>query len=335
MGKNIILLVNTGTPDSPGKSSVRRYLSEFLNDPRVIDMPWLLRKLLVNLIIVPFRAGKSSRLYHRVWTAEGSPLLVNLEKLASEVRNITGEKYTVIGAMRYGNPSLRHIICNLEMSGVEKLIVLPLYPQYASSTTGSAIELVLSEVSTWNNIPEVRITGQFCHHPSFTSAFAGLIRRHTPENFDHVLFSYHSLPLNHLDAVHPGQSHETCTCDKEMPEHGGMCYRAVCYETTRLIASELSLPPGTYSTSFQSRLSGKWLGPFTDKVIRQLAAEDKKKILFVAPSFVADCLETIVEAGDYRKIFLKNGGEELTLVESLNSNEEWVKALIEIAGLNL
>lgn len=333
MKRNVILLVNTGTPDAPDRSSVRRYLLEFLNDPRVIDMPWLLRKMLVNLIIVPFRSGKSSQLYKRLWTAEGSPLSVNLERLTAAVRNLTADRYTVIGAMRYGNPSLRKAIRNLEKSGVEKLIVVPLYPQYASSTTGSVNELVMSEISGWNNIPEIHLVGQFCLNPLFIRVFSGLIRSYRPENFDHVLFSYHSLPIKHLDAVHPDNDHQTCACDTVMPEYGGMCYRATCYQTTRLIAGELGLKPGAYSTAFQSRLSGKWLGPHTDKVIRQLAAEGKKRILFAAPSFTADCLETIVEADDYRKLLLKNAGEELTLVESLNSNEEWVKALTEIAGV--
>lgn len=328
MKNKVIVLVNTGTPDKPEKKAVRRFLTEFLNDPRVIDMPWLLRKLLVNLIIIPFRTSRSTALYRKLWTRDGSPLLLNLQKLTVKL-NVNNE-YSVTGAMRYGNPSLKNALKSLKDSRVKELVIFPLFPQYASSTTGSVNELVMKEISTWNNMPEVRFTGQFYSHPSFIASFAGQIQKYNPEIYDHVLFSYHSLPLNHISAAHPEHDLSDCTCRDSFPDHGTFCYRAACYKTTLLLAKELSLTPGTYSTSFQSRFSKNWLGPFTDDVLKELSKSGKKRILAAAPSFVADCLETIVEFDNYRNLFRTLGGEELVLVESLNDNDDWVEAIIKI-----
>jgi ferrochelatase len=335
MKNKVIILVNTGTPDKPEKKYVRKFLSEFLNDPRVIDLPWIIRKLLVDLVIVPFRTGKSTRLYRRLWTPDGSPLLSNMQKLAAKLRVLTGQEYTVTGAMRYGNPSLKDALKKLRYQQVDELVIFPLFPQYASSTTGSVHEYVMKEISRWNNIPETRMTGQFYSHQSFISAFAAQIRKYDTVKYDHVLFSYHSLPLKHIQAVHPALDQTGCICKNHLPGFGTSCYKAVCYETTRLLAGALELPEGKYSTSFQSRFARKWLGPFTDQVLEELAMSGKKKILFVAPSFVADCLETIVEIDEYRDIFRNlGGGEELMLVDSLNDNDDWVKAVIEIIRMS-
>lgn len=330
MKEKVIILVNTGTPDKPEKKHVRKFLTEFLSDPRVIDMPWLFRQLLVNLIIVPFRTAKSTSLYRKLWNENGSPLLFNMKNLTGKMQSRLGNEYSVTGAMRYGNPSLRNSLKGLKDRQIDELTIFPMFPQYASSTTGSVHGLVMELTSKWNNIPAIRLTGQFYDHPSFISAFAGSIMKYDPGKFDHVLFSYHSLPLRHIRASHPGNDDSGCNCEDHLPEHGRHCYKAACYGTTRLLAEKLNLPPGSYSTAFQSRFAKNWLGPFTDKVLRELLKQGKKRILFAAPSFVADCLETIVEVEGYRDSFKKNGGEELVLVESLNDNDEWVQAIAEI-----
>ena len=326
-----LLIVNTGTPDDPGKKSVRKYLSEFLNDPRVIDLPWLARKILVNLIIVPFRASHSAELYQRLWTPDGSPLRINLEKLVFKLQEKLKQEYTVTGSMRYGNPSLRSALNQIRDNSVKELTVLPLYPQYASSTTGSVRNLLIEEIRKWPVKPEVRFIDQFYSHPSFIDAFAARIRHYRPEKFDHLLFSYHSLPVKHIRKVHPENDYLECTCMHRFPEYGKYCYRATCYETSRLLSAKLSLREGTFSTSFQSRLSKNWMGPFTDKVLLELVQKGKKKILIAAPSFVSDCFETTIEISEgYRNVFMNNGGENLVLVESLNDGDEWVEAVLGI-----
>lgn len=334
MMSKVLLVVNTGTPDDPGKVAVRKYLSEFLNDRRVIDFPWVVRKILVNLIIVPFRASHSSMLYRKLWTKNGSPLKINLENLVIRLQRKLKDEYTVVGAMRYGNPSLKSALEQISKCTVKELTVLPLYPHYASSTTGSVHEFINNELITWKSIPELKFIDNFYSHPAYIDAFSEKIKKYKPGEFDHVLFSYHSLPVRHINKVHPLKDHESCECDRNFPDHGRCCYKATSYETTRLLAEKLELREGSYSTSFQSRLTKNWIGPFTDKVLKGLLSEGKKRILVIAPSFVADCLETIIEIDDnYKSNFLQSGGEELVRVESLNYDDNWVDSVIKIAGL--
>jgi ferrochelatase len=314
--------------------SVRRYLSEFLNDRRVIDIPWLYRKLLVNLIIVPFRAPVSTRKYRQLWTNNGSPLLYNLNNLVNKVRSGLKDECEVIGAMRYGNPSLETALDHIRSISPEEIIVLPLFPHYASSTTGSVNEYILKKVGKWNLIPEIRLVGQFYSHPSYIDALTSHLRAYDPLSFDHVLFSYHGLPLSHIDRIHPGADCRYCSCDKQFPSEYPLCYKATCYATTHSLAERLNLSPGKFSTSFQSRLTRRWLEPFTDKVLIRLARSGKKKVLVIAPSFVADCLETLVEIDEeYRTLFKKEGGEEFIMAKSLNDNDQWAEAIIQISKL--
>ncbi len=334
MAKNIILLINTGTPDKPEVPQVRRYLSEFLNDKRVIDLPWLLRKILVNLIIVPFRAPKSTKLYKKLWTPKGSPLLYNLINLANKVQSRVSKDYQVVGAMRYGNPSLQSVLAGIKAQSPEQIVVFPLFPHYASATTGSIHEYVLNEVKSWNVIPEIRFVGQFYSNPAFIDAFVKQIRKYEPQTYDHIVFSYHGLPMRQIQKVHPDQDCYQCKCSDEFPQHGGFCYKATCYETSRLLAAKLELPAEKFSTSFQSRLSKNWLTPFTDSTLRKLAHSGSKRVLVVAPAFVADCLETLVEIGDeYQQLFKEEGGAELLLVESLNDKDDWADAIIKIINI--
>ena len=329
--KKALLLVNVGTPDKPEVGAVRRYLSQFLNDVRVIDIPWLGRKLLVNGIIVPFRAKKSTRLYQKLWTEKGSPLLIHLENLAGKLQKEFGDDFSVFGAMRYGNPSMKEVLNKIRREQFDEIVVFPLYPHYASSTTGSVVEEVMKRVRKWNVIPAVQTISQYYRHPSFLSAFAEKIKSYRPEEYDRILFSYHGLPVRQVEKVHPSIVEAECSCEMAMPEHGTFCYKATCYETTRLLVKKLGLDNEKVLTAFQSRLSKNWLKPFADETIQDLAEQGHKKVLVIAPSFVSDCLETTIEIGDeYKELFEHNGGEKLTLVESLNSDDNWVSAVKNI-----
>ncbi|HOO84155.1 MAG TPA: ferrochelatase [Prolixibacteraceae bacterium] len=329
--KTAVILANVGTPDAPTVSAVRKFLFQFLNDRRVIDLPWLLQKVLVNLIIVPFRAPKSTKLYQKIWAEKGSPLLTISNNTRDKLQHELGESSTVYVAMRYGKPSLRKVLQKLESRNFERIVLLPMFPQYASSTTGTVVQLLNSLTAKWNAIPEINIIGQFYNHRGFIKAFAVQISKYNPAAFDHIIFSYHGLPHSQTDRIHPKIKTSECNCSTQFPSHGKLCYRATCYETTRLLANELNLNQSAYSVAFQSRLSKNWLEPFADEELVRLAIEGKKRILIVAPSFVADCLETIYEIGiEYQQIFKKHGGDELVLVESLNANKEWIKTLAEI-----
>lgn len=331
MNKTAVILANVGTPDNPSVGAVRRYLFQFLNDKRVIDLPWLARKILVNLIIVPFRAPKSSKLYRRLWTNEGSPLLTISNKSAQKLQVLLGDNYEVFVGMRYQNPSLKMVLAQIQKKQFDKLVVVPVFPQYASSTVGTINELVSKEISQWNVTPQLHFVNQFYNHSGFIAGFAQRIKKYEPEKYDHLIFSYHGLPFSQTDRVHPKIKTQECLCENSLPEHGRFCYKATCYETTRLLAKELKLKPGTYSVAFQSRLTKNWLRPFTDQKIMNLAQQGKKRILIAAPAFVADCLETIVEIGiEYQQLFTENGGEKIQLVESLNDSDQWISTLKDI-----
>jgi len=329
--KTAVILANVGTPDEPTVPAVRRYLFQFLNDRRVIDLPWLLQKFLVNVIIVPFRAPKSTKLYQMLWTSKGSPLLTISIESREKLQKRLGENYEVFVGMRYQNPSLKTTLQTIKEKRFDKIVVLPMFPQYASSTTGTISQLVNTEIARWNVIPELTIVSQFYDNPGFVKAFAAQIRKYKPEEFDHIIFSYHGLPFSQTDRVHPAIKTINCNCEVEMPEHGRFCYKATCYETTRLLAKELGLPKSAYSVAFQSRLTKNWLKPFSDKEVIKLAKEGKKRVLIAAPAFIADCLETIVEIGvEYQYLFEENGGEKIQLVESLNANADWIETLADL-----
>jgi protoporphyrin/coproporphyrin ferrochelatase len=327
--KEAWVLVNVGTPDDPSTASVRRYLDEFLNDPKVIDLPWLARKLLVNLIIVPFRAPRSAKKYRWLWTEKGSPLLRHMNELVKKLQQLAGDRADVFGAMRYGSPSLGKLVDELQVSGYSAVIYLPLYPQWSDSTSGSVQEVVFNRVRT-----RTRIIDQFYDHPGFLECFAGIIQKHGPEKFDHILFSYHGLPLRQIRKSHPEVPVESCSCEKEMPSHGNHSYRAACYATTRLLTDKLGIAADRCSVAFQSRLSRNWMSPFTDERLVELAKSGKKRVLVVPASFVADCLETTLEIGhEYKELFLEAGGEELVMTESLNSSDEWASVLYDMLVL--
>jgi ferrochelatase len=333
MKKRAIVIVNVGTPDSPETKDVRKYLFEFLNDPYVIDLPWLLRKFLVNLIIVPFRAPKSSKLYKLLWQKEGSPLLYYTESLVRKLQTKMQENSKVFLAMRYGNPNLEKVLKEIYSNNFEELVIVPAYPQYATSTTQSVIDLVEKLTKKQKNKPKIKYIEQFYNHPEFIKSYVKNIREINPNNYDHILFTYHGLPNNQVQQIHPTIPMQQCNCKNELPEHGKKCYKATCYETTRLIIHELGIDQEKYSVSFQSRLTKNWLTPFTDEQIIKLAQSGIKKLLVIAPSFVTDCLETNIELGvEYQHLFKQNNGETFDLLPSLNDDDNWVESLSKIIG---
>jgi ferrochelatase len=334
MNKTGVLLINLGTPDSPSTADVRKYLSEFLNDPRVIDIGAVGRFLLVNGLIVPFRAGKSAKLYRQIWTDKGSPLMVHGENLKRKLQYVLGVDYIVELGMRYQNPSIESALNKLREQRVSKLTILPLYPQYASSSTGSSVEKTLDLIRTWEVTPSLKMISKFYDVPSFIDSWAAVAQQYKTEDYDHILFSYHGLPERHIRKSSLQYGSGACsfgTCCDTINQTNQYCYRAACFETTRQIVRRLSIPAGKFSSSFQSRLNDKWLKPYSDKVIAEKAKSGIRRMLIFSPAFVSDCLETLYEIGtEYKELFKANGGEELTLVESLNTHPTWVAALSEL-----
>jgi ferrochelatase len=329
--KTGVLVINLGTPDSPSVRDVRSYLSQFLNDPRVIDIAWILRKILVNLIIVPFRAPKSAMIYRKLWTANGSPLLYYSEQVRKLLQVELGNRYEVHLAMRYRNPSIPKVLEEMRKKNFDEIVVLPMFPQYASASTGSALQEVMQVVGEWWVIPKIKLVSQYYDHPKFINAIVGRSRSYDLAAYDHILFSYHGLPERQVDKVHPGGSCSDYNCEHEVTAENKYCYKAACYATTRLIAEKLGLKRENYTVCFQSRLNEKWLKPFSDEVVKECAKKGMKKLLVFSPAFTADCLETIIEIGqEYQDIFVEHGGEKVQLVESLNDDSVWIQCLKEL-----
>lgn len=334
-----VLILNLGTPDSSNVVDVRRYLQEFLMDGRVIDIPFLQRFLLINCIIAPFRAPQSAKGYHELWTKDGSPLKVYGYKVVELLQAALGEGYQVVLGMRYQNPSIEEALAQFKGKAIDQLIVIPLYPQYASASTGSTHEKVMEILRSWEVVPTVKLISQFCTYPPFIKAFAGIGRSYmAKDNYDYFLFSYHGLPERQILKASCGDNCRLGDCCQAYHAKNQYCYRAQCFETTRLLVKELGIKEGQYKVSFQSRL-GKdpWIKPYTDEVIKELAAKQIKKVLVFSPSFVADCLETTVEIGqEYKKMFMDLGGTSWDMVESLNVSPAWIECLkdmvLEYAG---
>ena len=327
-----VLLIQLGTPDDATVPAVRRYLSEFLNDPRVIDIPYLMRKFLVNLIIVPFRAPKSTKIYRQMWTDKGSPLLIYSKGVKDKLQQKLGDNFKVELAMRYQNPSMDSVLGRMKNDNYKKIIIIPLFPQYASASTGSAIDKAMKIIRKWWVIPELNIVSQFYDDEGFINSFTEIGKKYNLNEYDHILFSYHGLPERQVDKVYSdGKPCSDHNCENEITEENKYCYKAACYATTRLISEKLNIPQEKYTVCFQSRLDEKWLKPFTDNVIVELAKKGAKKLLVFSPAFVADCLETIVEIGiEYQDLFVRNGGEKVQLVESLNEHPMWIDTLKNI-----
>ena len=334
MKKTGVLLLQLGTPNSPSTSDVRKYLKEFLNDPRVIDLPWLARTLLVNGIIVPFRAPKSAKIYKKLWEHGNgiSPLLDYTEKITTILQNnLSKENITVEMAMRYQNPSMEIVLDKMHKANYDQIIILPLFPQYASASSGSAIEKAMNIIRKWWVIPEIKIVSQFYESKGYIDSIVERAKAFDLANYDHILFSYHGLPERHVDKVYNDGLCEDQPCESEINNENKSCYKATCYATTRLIAKELNLQEKEYTVCFQSRLDKKWLHPFSDKIVEEQAKKGAKKLLVFSPAFVADCLETIIEIGDeYQEIFEEFGGEKVQLVPSSNDHPRFIECLEEL-----
>lgn len=330
-----LLLINLGTPDAPTSAAVRRYLREFLGDPRVLDINAVGRALLLNLIILPFRPARSAAAYASIWDAKrGSPLLYHSRDLAAAVAAQLGPDWQVELAMRYGEPTLSAALAALVASEVERIVVLPLFPQYASSSTGTAQARVMALASERWNVPALDFVPAFYDDPGFVSAFEQVARPALADfRPDHVLFSFHGLPVRQIVKTDRKGTvcfqRETC-CD----EHGNPhCYRAQSFATARALAARLELAADRYTICFQSRLGRTpWIKPYTDHVIDELGRSGTKRVAVLCPAFVADCLETVEEIGIRgRAQFKRAGGDELILVPSLNATRPWVDAVCAIA----
>jgi ferrochelatase len=323
-----VLLVNLGTPDAPEPGAVRRYLNEFLTDRRVITFPWLKRQLLVRGLIVPGRYRQSCRQYQEIWMEEGSPLLVYGRRVEKELQKSLGDMFHVELAMRYQTPPIRSVLD--KMKHLKQIVVVPLYPQYASASTGSVHEEVLKVIKEWQVIPELRVVNSYPTHPGLIDAFMARVGEFDVSDYDHLLFSFHGLPQKQLKAAYKQCQSPGC-CDS-LNAKNQCCYSAQCYATARALVGRMKLSEGQYTVCFQSRL-GKdpWIGPYTDKVLTDLAVKGAKRLLVMCPAFVCDCLETIYEVErEYGQLFKELGGERLDLVPGLNDHPAWIDALSQI-----
>lgn len=332
--KTGVLLIQLGTPDSPSRSDVARYLRQFLTDPRVIDIPFIPRQLLVRGIIVPFRAPKSAKVYKELWEYGGgvSPLLTHTQSVVKLLQErFANEDITIEMAMRYQNPSLESVLERMRRANYERIIILPLFPQYASASNGSAIDKAMEIIKKWWVIPELQIISQFYDNEGYIDSVVERAKAFDLGAYDRVMFSYHGLPERHVDKVYDSGLCSDQPCETEINDHNAFCYKATCYATTRLIAAKLGMSEKDYTVSFQSRLDKKWIMPFSDKVIEEWGKEGAKRILVFSPAFVADCLETIIEIGEeYQELFVEHGGEKVQLVPSSNDHPRFIDGLEQL-----
>ena len=318
-----VLLTNLGTPDAPTPSALRRYLKEFLSDPRVVEAPRLIWWLVLNLVILTIRPRRSAAAYKTVWTDEGSPLLIHTKAQAEKVRRQLTDKYgddvVVEFAMRYGNPSVDSVIENMLEQGVTKLVVLPLYPQYSATTTASTFDAIAQSLTKRRAIPELRFIKNYHDFQPYIDALANKIDDHWQQHgrADKLIFSYHGIPKRYLTNGDP--------------------YHCECYKTSRLVAEKLGLNEDEYMTTFQSRFGREeWLKPYTDHTLQALPSQGVKSLQVVCPGFSSDCLETIEEIGEEnRDYFLEAGGERFEYIQALNSDESHINALTQLIENNL
>ncbi len=335
MGKKGVLLVNLGTPDSPKRRDVYKYLKEFLLDGRVIDINPVLRNILVRGIIAPFRSKESSEAYKELWTENGSPIKDFGFKLRDGVQQILGDSYKVVLAMRYQSPSIKEGIKELlNQEIVDEIIVLPLFPQYASATTGSVYEEVMDCVKGEFTLPNIKFINSYPTNEKMIDVFVKNAKNMSIEQYKHFLFSFHGLPERQLRKSDNSKAHclKVDDCCNVNCEANKFCYSAQCHQTAHAIAKKLNLSKDQYTVCFQSRL-GKdpWVQPYTSEVLDQKLEEGYDSILVFSPAFVADCLETTIEIGEeYKEEFIEAGGKILDLVPSLNDDPQWYEAVAEL-----
>lgn len=309
-----VLLVNLGTPDAPTAPALRRYLAEFLADSRVIEIPKFIWMLILHGIILRVRPKKSAAKYASIWTDEGSPLLAISKRQAATIQAQLGDSTNVKLGMRYGNPSIQKTLREFQNEGVRKIIVLPLYPQYAAATTGSSFDAVTRELQKWRFVPELHFINSYCDNPLFIDALAASIQEDFNQHGkpEKLLLSYHGMPKRNLELGDP--------------------YYCLCQKTTRLVAEKLGLNKDEYLTTFQSRFGyAEWLQPYTDKTLEELAQSGVKNVAIVSPAFSADCLETLEElAVENREIFIHAGGADYRYITALNDRKDHINALVKL-----
>lgn len=312
--KTGVLLTNLGTPDAPTAPALRRYLAEFLADPRVVEIPKFIWMIILHGIILRVRPAKSAAKYQTVWTERGSPLLSISQDQATAVQAQLGDSALVKLGMRYGNPSIASALQEFQQLGVRRLIVLPLYPQYSGATTGSTFDAIAKELTDWRWVPELHFLSSYCDDDNYISALAASVKEYIDNKGmpERLVFSYHGMPKRTLDLGDP--------------------YFCLCQKTTRLVVEKLNLPKENVITSFQSRFGkAEWLKPYTDETLRNLAADGIKKVAVLAPAFSADCLETLEEiAMENRDEFMHAGGESYDYIPALNTRQDHIEALASL-----
>lgn len=316
--KTGVLICNLGTPETYKTKDVRRFLRQFLSDGRVIEIPKIIWWFILNGIILTLRPSKSAKLYKSVWTKEGSPLLVLSKKLTEKLKKSVGDSCEVELAMRYGNPSMESALMSLKNKNCRKLIVIPMFPQYSGTTTGSIFDEVARVLSKWRWVPSLSFVNSYHDQPEYINALADSLSNHIKNNSPQkIIFTYHGIPKRNFDLGDPYQ-----------------CY---CQKTTRLVAEKLNLEDDTYITTFQSRFGpAEWLKPYTSDTMGELPLQEVKNVLVVAPAFSVDCLETIEEIDQENKeIFLKAGGEKFTYAPCLNDSSGQVNLLKAIIDKHL
>lgn len=307
--KPAIVLLNLGSPDRPTRGATARFLREFLSDPFVLEMNGLFRALLVNFLIVPFRTAKSAARYRRIWTSEGSPLVVHTVRQRELLAERVGDRADVFCCMRYGEPNILRTMGFLRSEGYNKIIFLPLYPQYHPSTNRSAEFAAHLELMQWDQKPDVRLFRGFHQHPLFIEAWAERLRQQHWEDFEHIVFSYHGVPSKYTE------------------------YHQACSDTTDSIARILKIPQNRYSYAYQSRFRKNWLSPDAGQIITERAQKGTRSLLVAAPSFVSDNLETLVEISEtYKGLFLRSGGSIFATCESLNESPVWLDCLTSMVN---
>ncbi len=335
MSKKGVLLVNLGTPDSPSVADVRKYLNEFLMDKRVIDINPISRAVLVRGLIVPFRAPKSAKLYKEIWSEKGSPLLYHSIRQKDLLQQRLGNEFQVELAMRYQSPSIESALQRLKSANVRSIQVIPMFPQYASASTGSVIDKVMELVKNWQTIPDISFVNSFHDNEFMIQAFAENAKRHEPETYDHILFSFHGLPQRQLKKSDPTGKYclQVNNCCSRFNDANKFCYSAQSHNTALLIANKMGISKDQYTVCFQSRLGNDpWVQPYTSAIIAEQAKKGAKRLLVLCPAFVADCLETVYEVSvEYHDEFKALGGEKVQLVESLNDEPLWIEALVHLS----
>lgn len=324
MAKTGVLLLNIGSTKSPHPRDVASYLRNFLMDKEVINLPWLLRWVLVNFLIVPRRAKKSAANYQKIWLPEGSPLDVHSRAFAQSLQKYLGSGYVTQVGMRYSQPSIKEALKKLREQNISELLIVPLYPQFADATSLSSINAVHRELKSLKWTLPVKTYPAFFDSPAFVQASSAQTQeRLQGREIDHYLFSFHGLPEEHIRKIQGCRLDNGCCFTSEATQKN--CYRAQCYATAKAIAGELHLLPNQWSVSFQSRLgSGEWLKPSTDDSLEILASTHKKNIAVLCPSFVADCIETLEEIGiGGEEFFREKGGGSLTLIPCVNAHPLW------------